>query len=62
MVKKLPDGFFEISALFSRKYLNAAGQSKPNGIPIIQWDWVNQNNLKWNIYYSIQTGNEGWIL
>ena len=42
--------------------MNASSQSKADGTPIIQWDYANQNNVKWRIYYSRQLAQPWWVL
>ncbi|MBC7874505.1 MAG: RICIN domain-containing protein [Ferruginibacter sp.] len=59
IVKHLGNHIYTLQAKHSGKYLSTEGPPKA-GAKLIQWDWLNQNNQRWNIFPH--KNGKGWVM
>ena len=58
-VQHLGNHVYTLQAKHSGKYLSTEGPPK-TGAKLIQWDWLNQNNQRWNIFPH--KNGKGWVM
>ena len=67
-VKYVGDGYYEIYAMHSKKYLDVYGSGKKNGTNVLQYKKTNGDNQKWlikdakNGYFNIISKHSGLYL
>ncbi len=59
IVKHLGNNVYSLQAKHSGKYLSTEGPPV-RGAKLIQWDWLNQNNQRWNIFPH--KNGKGWVM